>query len=146
LDIHKKYIATTGIKKDNSQLKVITEFSKLQSQLEVNHLDRSFFRNLFQTKKMIKGIYLWGNVGRGKTFLMDLFFNTLKTKRKRRLHFHQMMNDIHTNLVQLKQAKDPIKKLTRLMKKDIDVLCFDEFFVEDIADSMILHKFLEGLF
>ena len=146
MDIYKKYIATTGIKKDNSQLKVITEFSILQSQLEANHLDRSFFRNLFQTKKMIKGIYLWGNVGRGKTFLMDLFFNTLKTKRKRRLHFHQMMNDIHTNLVQLKQAKDPIKKLTRLMKKDIDVLCFDEFFVEDIADAMILHKFLEGLF
>ena len=146
MDIHKKYVTTKGIIKDNSQLRVIHEFSKLQSQLATNHKNKSIFSNPFQTKEMVKGIYLWGGVGRGKTYLMDLFFNTLKTRRKRRIHFHRMMNEIHTNLKNLKETKDPIKKLIKILAKDVDVLCFDEFFVEDIADAMILQNFLEGLF
>ena len=146
MDIHKKYVTTEGIIKDNSQLRVIHEFSNLQSQLATNHKNKSIFSNPFQTKEMVKGIYLWGGVGRGKTYLMDLFFNTLKTRRKRRIHFHRMMNEIHTNLKNLKETKDPIKKIIKILAKDVDVLCFDEFFVEDIADAMILQNFLEGLF
>ncbi|MDG1015862.1 MAG: cell division protein ZapE [Woeseiaceae bacterium] len=146
MDIHKKYVTTEGIIKDNSQLRVIHEFSNLQSQLAANHKNKPFFSNPFQTKEMVKGIYLWGGVGRGKTYFMDLFFNTLETRRKRRIHFHRMMNEIHTNLKNLKETKDPIKKLIKILAKDVDVLCFDEFFVEDIADAMILQNFLEGLF
>tara|TARA_B110000196_G_scaffold30310_1_gene23000 strand:- start:1809 stop:2879 length:1071 start_codon:yes stop_codon:yes gene_type:complete len=146
LDIYNAYSTTTGIKKDQSQLEILDALSKLQSRLIVFRNNTSFIQKYLQPITPIKGIYLWGEVGRGKTFLMDLFYNTLDLKRKRRVHFHRMMNEVHTELAKISKTKDPMNTLTQKISEDIDVLCFDEFFVEDIADAMLLFKFLEGLF
>ena len=87
-----------------------------------------------------------GEVGRGKTFIMDLFFDNLKTKKKIRLHFHRFMNNLHNDLHALVGQKDPIKKVVKELAKKYKVLCFDEFFVEDIGDAMLLGKFMTELF
>ncbi len=92
------------------------------------------------------GIYLWGGVGRGKTFLMDLFFGSLKIEKKKRIHFHRMMRDIHARLKTLDSIAEPLDHVAASIASETRVLCFDEFFVSDIGDAMILGKLLEGLF
>jgi cell division protein ZapE len=92
------------------------------------------------------GIYLWGGVGRGKTFLMDLFFDSLKIEKKKRIHFHRMMRDIHARLKSLGDVAEPLDRVAADIASETRVLCFDEFFVSDIADAMILGRLLEGLF
>jgi cell division protein ZapE len=94
----------------------------------------------------IQGIYLWGGTGRGKTWLMDLFFQSLPGERKLRLHFHRFMWRIHEELTQLQGYENPLNKIADDFKAQTDVLCFDEFFVSDIADAMILATLLEALF
>ncbi len=92
------------------------------------------------------GLYLWGAVGRGKTFLMDLFFETLPIERKTRIHFHRMMRDVHERLAQLRDVADPLDQVAADIASSTRVLCFDEFFVSDIGDAMILARLLDGLF
>ena len=92
------------------------------------------------------GLYLWGAVGRGKTFLMDLFFDTLPVERKSRIHFHRMMRDVHRRLADLKDVADPLDRVAGDIAASTRVLCFDEFFVSDIGDAMILARLLDALF
>jgi len=93
-----------------------------------------------------RGIYLWGGVGRGKTFLMDLFFGSLNIDKKKRIHFHRMMRDIHARLKTLDNVEDPLDRVAGDIASETRVLCFDEFFVSDIGDAMILGRLLEKLF
>ena len=94
----------------------------------------------------VPGLYLWGDVGRGKTFLMDLFFETLPLERKTRIHFHRMMGDVHDRLQAIVDTEDPLDQVAVDIARQVKVLCFDEFFVSDIADAMILGRLLDGLF
>ena len=93
-----------------------------------------------------KGLYLWGGVGRGKTWLMDLFFHSLPLEAKRRRHFHRFMYEVHAQLKQLANRESPLELVADSIAQDTRVLCFDEFFVSDIADAMILGTLLEALF
>jgi cell division protein ZapE len=93
-----------------------------------------------------KGLYIWGGVGRGKTFLMDLFFETLALGQKRRIHFHRMMREVHARLQALGPIEDPLDEVAAEIASSTRVLCFDEFFVSDIGDAMILGRLLDGLF
>jgi len=93
-----------------------------------------------------RGLYLWGKVGRGKTWLMDLFFESLPEGRKQRVHFHRFMQRIHRELRSLGDSRDPLPRIAASWAAGGDVLCLDEFFVADIADAMLLAGLLESLF
>ncbi len=94
----------------------------------------------------IKGLYLWGGVGRGKTYLMDIFFESLPFQQKMRTHFHRFMKRVHAELKTLKNQTNPLDIVADRLAKEARVLCFDEFFVSDITDAMILANLLDGLF
>jgi cell division protein ZapE len=93
----------------------------------------------------VTGIYIWGDVGRGKTWLMDLFYNTLEFDNKLRLHFRHFMQDIHDSLAHLSGHRDPLNMVAQQYSKRVRILCLDEFFVEDISDAVILHRLLDVL-
>ena len=101
---------------------------------------------LGKTEPAIPGLYIWGSVGRGKTWLMDLFFTHLPEPRKQRLHFHHFMRQVHQDLAELKQTKDPLDQLAAQMAGQWRVICLDEFHVIDIGDAMIFAGLLKGLF
>ena len=94
----------------------------------------------------IKGLYIWGGVGVGKTYLLDLFFHELPIDQKLRIHFHAFMRDIHQQLTKQQGEKNPLKKLAVKLAKNYVVICFDEFFVDDIGDAMLLGNLFTALF
>jgi cell division protein ZapE len=94
----------------------------------------------------LTGLYLWGGVGRGKTWLMDLFLETLPFAQARRLHFHRFMHDVHAQLAQIRQQRSPLEHIAQALARATRVLCFDELYVSDIADAMILGGLFDGLF
>jgi cell division protein ZapE len=93
-----------------------------------------------------KGLYLWGGVGRGKTYLVDTFYESLPHRRKMRVHFHRFMQRIHTELAALEGEKNPLAAVADRLADEAVIICFDEFFVTDIADAMILGGLIEALF
>lgn len=94
----------------------------------------------------VRGLYFWGGVGRGKTYLVDTFFECLPTQRKMRIHFHRFMYRVHQQLQQLDGIENPLDHVADNFKQQTDIICFDEFFVSDITDAMILATLLEALF
>ncbi|QLY59370.1 AFG1 family ATPase [Citrobacter freundii] len=94
----------------------------------------------------VRGLYMWGGVGRGKTWLMDLFYHSLPGTRKQRLHFHRFMLRVHEELTALQGQSDPLDVIADRFKAETDVLCFDEFFVSDITDAMLLGGLMKALF
>jgi len=94
----------------------------------------------------VRGLYMWGGVGRGKTWLMDLFYQSLPGERKQRLHFHRFMLRVHEELTELQGQSDPLEIIADRFKAETDVLCFDEFFVSDITDAMLLGGLMKALF
>lgn len=102
-------------------------------------------RHLFR-RKTPRGVYLWGGVGRGKSFLMDAFFACIPLARKRRLHFHHFMQEIHARLAAMKGQRDPLSRLAREIAGQTRLLCLDEFHITDITDAMLMRGLLQGLF
>src|SRR5471030_1287382 len=94
----------------------------------------------------VRGLYMWGGVGRGKTWLMDLFFQSLPGDRKLRLHFHRFMLRVHEEMNRLQGQADPLEIVADRFKAQTDILCFDEFFVSDITDAMLLGTLMQALF
>jgi cell division protein ZapE len=107
---------------------------------------RRVARRLGRTRAPTRGIYLWGSVGRGKTFLMDLFFNSLPFEDKMRLHFHRFMASVHELLKQNRDEADPLELVADDIVDRSRIICFDEFAVTDIADAMILGTLFRALF
>lgn len=96
--------------------------------------------------KAPQGLYFWGGVGRGKTYLMDTFFDALPTQRKMRVHFHRFMYRVHDELKKLAEVENPLEKVAERFKQEADIVCFDEFFVSDITDAMILGTLMQEMF
>lgn len=137
--------------RDPAQEAIVSELSQLQQRLEANTTSGSGFMSFFKRNSasnhdLVRGLYIWGGVGRGKTFLMDLFYENLSVESKRRIHFHRMLQDVHARLAQLGDIEDPLDQVAADIATDTQVLCFDEFFVSDIGDAMILGRLLDGLF
>ena len=131
---------------DDGQLSFDEEQAKLLEKF--NHLNESLTKrskSWFGQKK-IKGLYIRGEVGRGKTQMMDIFFETLNIQEKKRVHFHRFMKILHDDLDKISAQKDPLKKVAKDISKKTKVLCFDEFYVEDIGDAMLLGRFINELF
>ena len=146
-----RYVARIhdGFEADQSQRSVVSAFERLGNQIAERDRRIPWFKAIWRgfrpNKTPIKGIYIWGGVGRGKTFLMDLFFEWLPVKAKRRIHFHRFMSDVHRQLHALKGTKNPLDVVASRIASETKVLCFDEFFVIDIGDAMILGETLRGL-
>ena len=136
------------LQEDHGQRLALTELERLHYALLANQTDGLFGRVIarFQKPKSPRGLYLWGGVGRGKTFLMDMFFDSLPFAEKMRLHFHRFMGKVHRELAQTRDQTDPLEKVAERLSGSARVLCFDEFFVADIGDAMILARLLDHLF
>ncbi len=134
----------------NGTLQADDEQARLVSCLQTLYLalsaraSRPWWRLTRPTK--IKGLYVWGGVGIGKTHLMDIFYQSLPTTRKSRLHFHHFMRQIHTELTALEGTPNPLTHIAKRWANAVDVLCFDEFHVTDIVDAMLLGNLLAALF
>jgi cell division protein ZapE len=154
LDIRKAYedsLSREGHVRDSAQLDVVERLEDLQQRIQAHKPPRRGLLGLLSPTRQAapsgaKGLYIWGGVGRGKTFLMDLFFDSLTVEKKKRIHFHRMMHDVHARLRVLGDIEDPLDSVADNIAAETQVLCFDEFFVSDIADAMILGRLLDGLF
>ena len=141
-----------GFDKDNAQNEVVQQLDQLAQELqraEVSYNSWTYrLKRVLNLQKpsQVRGIYLWGGVGRGKTFMMDLFFEWLPLQRKQRLHFHRFMQLIHAQLTELEGTPNPLQEIAQSFSDETRLLCFDEFFVSDIGDAMVLAELLEALF
>lgn len=143
----KHAFAARGLTPDHSQLAVARRLQILyQDLISFKHARRSKLRKLLVRPQVPRGVYLWGGVGRGKSLLMNFFYETLPYQRKRRVHFHAFMQEVHENLKQFKHEPDPLIKVAARIERETRFLCFDEFHVSDIADAMILGRLLEQFF
>jgi cell division protein ZapE len=143
-------LATGEYSEDPQQLKAIDLLDELSQRLikDISHqtVVTKLASLFFKKKEPVKGIYFWGGVGRGKTYLMDMFFDLLPTDKKMRLHFHRFMHQTHEQLNEFKGKQDPLLLIADEIAEQTRIICFDEFFVKDITDAMILGGLFEALF
>ncbi len=142
-------VKTEDLRQDPKQLRILRELDRIYSELVTTYANPknifSVLLSFFTIKKEVKGLYLWGGVGAGKTLLMDIFYDCLPIK-KQRIHFHKFMRDIHNQLTQLQGTRNPLQVISKNIAQQYNVLCFDEFIVDNVADAMILSRLFRALF
>ena len=146
LAIYESRITDGGYKVDPAQRQAIEELDRIWIELNAHPVSGWWANLRGKQRKPVTGLYMWGGVGRGKTWLMDLFFDSLPGKDKQRIHFHRFMARVHATLKTMPSTRDPLPEIARQWAKQYRVLCFDEFFVSDIADAMLLGGLLQALF
>jgi len=149
-ETYAQQLAQRGFLADTAQLAAIERLETLRRQLihsarKRSHARRWIARLQRRVEPSIQGVYLWGGVGRGKTWLMDMFFASLPFAERRRRHFHRFMHDVHAQLKSLAQVEAPLEQVAQGIAKEARVLCFDELYVTDIADAMILGALFDAL-
>jgi cell division protein ZapE len=146
-EVFDAHLAARGYRADASQLAALARLGRLDGDWRAYKAQRSnALKKLLARPPVPRGVYLWGGVGRGKSFLMDAFFAAVPVLRKTRLHFHEFMRSVHRELDEVKGTPDPLDEVARRIAKRHRLVCFDEFHVSDIADAMILHRLLSKLF
>jgi cell division protein ZapE len=140
-------LSARGYALDAGQRRAAQQLAQLDEQWhEYKHARRNALLKLVARPEIPRGVYLWGGVGRGKSFLMDCFFTSVPLVRKTRIHFHEFMRGVHRELDEVKGTVDPLDEVARRIERRARLICFDEFHVSDIADAMILHRLLARLF
>lgn len=140
-------LSARGYTLDGAQRKAADRLALLDEQwAQYKHARRNALLKLVARPEVPRGVYLWGSVGRGKSFLMDCFFSAVPLVRKTRIHFHEFMRGVHRELDEVKGTADPLDEVGRRIAQRSRLICFDEFHVADIADAMILHRLLSRLF
>ena len=140
---------------DHQQAKCVAALDDVRKQIDAPKQSTSLFAKFSKRSKrdgVIKGLYVWGDVGRGKTLLMDMFFDAVQEPRKQRVHFHEFMDEVHNRIAAFRKSGDadksgdPIPYVVAPIIADVKLLCFDEFHVNDITDAMLLKRLFEKLF
>ena len=140
-------LAARGYSADPAQLRAIQALERCaQEWAAFKEMRSNAFKKLINRPSIPRGVYMYGGVGRGKSFLMDCFYSSVPVVRKVRIHFHEFMRGVHTELDELRGMADPLDEVAMRIAKRYRLICFDEFHVSDIAGAMILHRLLDGLF
>ncbi|MBF5004410.1 cell division protein ZapE [Diaphorobacter caeni] len=140
-------LVTKGFKSDPAQLRAVEALQRCADDWTAYKSKRSnAIKKLINHPDLPKGVYMYGGVGRGKSFLMECFYNAVPIKRKTRLHFHEFMREVHRELHQMQGTQNPLDVLGAKIAKRYKLICFDEFHVADITDAMILYRLLDSLF
>lgn len=144
---YQQQLQREGFEADSAQAEAMQALQAVYEQLMAMQQRRPSFADRFRKKNTWpRGLYMWGGVGRGKTFLMDNFYEALPMQKKVRIHFHRFMQQVHAELKKLGQVQDPLPKVAETIAGNARVICFDEFFVTDITDAMLLGGLFEALF
>jgi cell division protein ZapE len=146
-ELYLQTLAERGYTADPAQLRAVDSLARCENEWADYKARRSnALTKLVVRPPIPRGVYMYGGVGRGKSFLMDCFFNAVPLTRKTRLHFHEFMREVHRELAELHGTVNPLQELGKRMARRYRLICFDEFHVADVTDAMILHRLLDALF
>jgi cell division protein ZapE len=146
-ELYHQTLAERGYSADPAQLRAVAALQRCQDEWAAYKARRgNAVTKMLVRPPIPRGVYMHGGVGRGKSFLMDCFFQAVPLTRKTRLHFHEFMREVHRELQELKGTADPLDELGRRIARRFRLICFDEFHVADVTDAMILHRLLAALF
>ncbi|WP_426102448.1 cell division protein ZapE [Massilia sp. TSP1-1-2] len=146
-EFYQHALSERGFTSDEAQQRAVDRLQRAYEEWVHFRAQRSStFKRLINRPDVPRGVYLWGGVGRGKSFLMDSFYSVVPLVRKTRVHFHEFMRDVHRQLDHMKGVADPLDDVAKNIAKKYRLICFDEFHVSDIADAMILYNLLSALF
>jgi len=146
-ELYHQTLAERGYTADPAQLRAVAALQRCQDEWADYKARRSnAVTKLLVRPPLPRGVYMFGGVGRGKSFLMDCFFQAVPLTRKTRLHFHEFMREVHRELQELKGIQDPLEELGKRIARRFRLICFDEFHVADVTDAMILYRLLDALF
>lgn len=136
-----------GFSADEAQRKAVLRLQQAYDEwMNYKEQRKNVFLRFIKPPEIPRGVYMWGGVGRGKSFLMDSFYSVVPLTRKTRVHFHEFMRSVHRELDQLKMIANPLDEVALRIAKKYRLICFDEFHVTDIADAMILYNLFNALF
>jgi cell division protein ZapE len=145
--LYEATLAERGFQSDAAQQRAVAALERCENEWADYKARRgSGLIKLITRPPIPRGVYMHGGVGRGKSFLMDCFFQSVPLKRKTRLHFHEFMREVHRELQDLKGTVNPLEELGKQIARRFRLICFDEFHVSDVTDAMILHRLLDALF
>jgi cell division protein ZapE len=145
--LYEETLVQRGYSADPAQLRAIAALERCEDEWNAYKARRgNAITKLISRPPIPRGVYMHGGVGRGKSFLMDCFFQSVPLRRKTRLHFHEFMREVHRELQELKGTVNPLDELGKRIARRFRLICFDEFHVADVTDAMILHRLLVALF
>ena len=145
--LYQATLALRGYQSDPAQLRAVAALERCEDEWAAYKARRgNAVTKLLVRPPIPRGVYMYGGVGRGKSFLMDCFFQAVPLTRKTRLHFHEFMREVHRELLELKGTVNPLDELGKRIARRFRLICFDEFHVADVTDAMILHRLLDALF
>ncbi len=146
-EIYQSTLAGRGFASDSAQLAAVDALERCELEwADYKARRRNAITKLLRRPPIPRGVYMHGGVGRGKSFLMDCFFQAVPLQRKTRLHFHEFMREVHRELQELKGTANPLDELGARVARRFRLICFDEFHIADVTDAMILHRLLQALF